>query len=69
MGLAGPGFGGRVVPPGIYGVVLTVDGKEYKQTIQVVGDPNIPEVFRLTEEEEAEWELDQKDYKRKLEKN
>jgi hypothetical protein len=68
MGLAGPGFGGRVVPPGIYGLVLTVDGKEYKQTIQVVGDPNIPEVFRLTEEEEMEWELDQKDYKRQLEK-
>lgn len=68
MGLTGPGFGGRVVPPGIYGVVLNVDGKEYKQTIQVVGDPNIPEVFRLTEEEEMEWEQNQKDYKRQLEK-
>lgn len=68
MGMGGPGFGGRVVSPGIYGVVLTVDGKEYKQTIQVVGDPNVPEAIRLTEEEEAELELDQQTYKRQLEK-
>lgn len=69
-GAGGPGAGfGRVVPPGIYGVVLTVDGKEIKQTIQVVGDPNIPDSLRLSEEEEEAWELDQKTYRRTLEKN
>lgn len=66
----GRGFGGgAVVPPGIYGVILTVDGKEFKQTIQVVGDPNVPESFRLSEEEEEEWELDQKTYRRKFQKD
>jgi len=63
------GFGGAVVPPGIYGVILVVDGKEYKQTIQVVGDPNVPEAFRLSEEEEEAWELDQKTYRRKFQKD
>jgi len=68
-GPGGRGFGGAVVPPGIYGVILTVDGKEYKQTIQVVGDPNVPEAFRLSEEEEEAWELDQKTYRRKFQKD
>ena len=68
-GAGGRGFGGAVVPPGIYGVILVVDGKEYKQTIQVVGDPNLPEAFRLSDEEEEAWELDQKTYRRKLEKD
>ncbi|HMO36689.1 MAG TPA: hypothetical protein PKA06_11660, partial [Gemmatales bacterium] len=68
MGMERPGFGGRVVPPGTYGIVLTVDGKEYRQTVQVIGDPNVPESFRLTPEEEMELELDQTEYKRKLEK-
>ena len=48
---------------------LVVDGKEYKQTIHVVGDPNVPEAFRLSEEEEEEWERDQKDYRRKFQKD
>ncbi|HQR06868.1 MAG TPA: PDZ domain-containing protein [Gemmatales bacterium] len=68
-GPGGRGFGGAVVPPGIYGVILTVDGKEYKQTIQVVGDPNVPEAFRLSEEEEEAWEVDQKTYRRKFQKD
>ncbi len=50
-------------------MILVVDGKEYKQTIQVVGDPNVPEAFRLSEEEEEAWELDQQTYRRKLEKD
>ncbi|HQR41338.1 MAG TPA: hypothetical protein PLX97_01610, partial [Gemmatales bacterium] len=70
-GGGGPGgFGGfgRVVPPGTYGVILTVDGKEYKQIITVQGDPTLPDSIRLTDEEEEEWEQDQKTYRRMFEK-
>jgi photosystem II stability/assembly factor-like uncharacterized protein len=33
---------GRAVPPGTYRVVLTVDGKDYAQTVRVEPDPNAP---------------------------
>ncbi len=33
------GFGGRQVPPGEYRVVLTVDGREYSQTVRIEGEP------------------------------
>lgn len=73
VGMGGGGFGGfggrgAVLPPGTYGVILTVDGKEYKQTVTVEGDPTLPGSLRLSEEEEEEWENDQKEYRRKFEK-
>jgi hypothetical protein len=63
------GFGGAMVPPGTYVVVLTVDGKEHKQTIQVLADPNLPNGVIFTEEEEEAWEADQRTYRRQLQKN
>ena len=42
-GGGGRRFGpGRFVAPGLYKVVLIVDGQEYSQTIQVEGDPTAP---------------------------
>lgn len=38
----GGGGGGRAIPPGEYRVVLTVDGEEYSQTVQIVADPTLP---------------------------
>jgi photosystem II stability/assembly factor-like uncharacterized protein len=36
----GPGRG--LIPPGTYRVVLTVDGKEFMQTLRIEADPNAP---------------------------
>lgn len=48
------GFGGIPVAPGYYKVVLTVDKKEYVQTIRVESDPNLPSgAITEVEEEEA----------------
>jgi photosystem II stability/assembly factor-like uncharacterized protein len=44
-GFGGPGGfggGGQPVPPGTYRVLLTVDGKEYSQTLRVEADPSAP---------------------------
>jgi photosystem II stability/assembly factor-like uncharacterized protein len=60
------GFGGAVVPPGTYVVVLTIDGKEYKQTVQVVGDPAIPNATVISPEEEQEWEDMMRTERRKI---
>jgi hypothetical protein len=30
------------VPPGAYKIVLSVNGKDYVQSIRVLGDPNAP---------------------------
>ena len=30
------------MPPGAYKIVLSIDGKEYVQSIRVLGDPNAP---------------------------
>jgi hypothetical protein len=63
------GFGGAVVPPGTYVVVLTIDGKEYKQTLQVIGDPAIPNATVISPEEEEEWENMLRSERRKLNKD
>jgi len=68
-GGGGRGFGGATVPAGTYCVILTVDGKEYKQTVRVVADPNLPNGVIFTEEEEEAWENNQKTYRRQLEKH
>ena len=50
--------------PGNYRIVLTVDGKEYSQTVRVDPDPNLPpgqiaeEELVMPEEEEEEEETD-----------
>ncbi len=43
------------VPPGTYVVVLTVDDKEYRQPLVVLGDPDFPE-SNMTRNEAEEWE-------------
>ena len=56
-------FGGglRPVPPGTYKIVLTVDGKEFSQSVRVDADPTVPpgealaaEAFLMTDEAEDE---------------
>jgi photosystem II stability/assembly factor-like uncharacterized protein len=42
-GRSSPFLPGRSVPPGLYRVVLTVDGKEFSQPIRVEADPVVPE--------------------------
>jgi photosystem II stability/assembly factor-like uncharacterized protein len=41
-GFGGRGFGGRMVEPGIYRLVLTVDGQEITQSLRVERDPAAP---------------------------
>ncbi len=60
---AGRRFGGGTVGPGAYRIVLTVDGKEFAQTLKVESDPivadsvaAIDEPYRNDEEEEEEQE-------------
>jgi photosystem II stability/assembly factor-like uncharacterized protein len=51
-GGGGRGFGGGpAAPPGMYRVVLTVDGKEYVQSLKLEGDPNLPVPF-VTEDDD-----------------
>jgi S1-C subfamily serine protease/photosystem II stability/assembly factor-like uncharacterized protein len=50
------GFGGGGVLPGLYRVVLTVDGTEYAQAVTVENDPNAPKDLISIEEEEAQVE-------------
>jgi photosystem II stability/assembly factor-like uncharacterized protein len=41
----GGGFGGpafNAVPPGVYRVVLNVDGQEFSTTVRIEADPNVP---------------------------
>ena len=53
------GGGGRPVPAGSYRVVLTVDGKEYGQTVKVEGDPTGGgRGFAEDEDEEEEEEIE-----------
>ncbi len=69
--LGGVGFGGgalRPVPPGTYKVVLTVDGKDYVQSVRVDPDPTIPagefvaaEAFLMHDEAEEDEEEDQRE--------
>lgn len=54
----GGGGGGATLPPGRYRVVLTVDGNRLTQDLNVVGDPDYPDVFRAIrsqEQYEEEW--------------
>lgn len=50
-GFGGGRFGGQRVEPGTYVILLTVDGREHRQSITVNADPDFPEF--LAEEEEA----------------
>ncbi|MCS6859802.1 MAG: PDZ domain-containing protein [Abditibacteriales bacterium] len=57
----GGGFGGlggfaRPVPAGLYRVVLTVDGKEYTQTLRIENDPVVPEASTANDDAETEEE-------------
>jgi hypothetical protein len=59
----GGGFGGafggafgRPIPAGTYRIVLTVDGKEYTQTLRVENDPVVPEASAANDDEEMEEE-------------
>jgi len=47
----GGGFGGGPVPPGLYRVVLEVDGKEFSQSIRIEADPVVPNAIAVTDEE------------------
>jgi hypothetical protein len=53
-GPGGPGGfgGGRPVLPGTYKVVLTVDGKEFVQTVRVEADPSSSRITTAAEEED-----------------
>ncbi len=56
-GAGGSGQGGqggtlRAATPGTYRVVLTVDGKEFTQVVQVQRDPNAPATLSAELEEE-----------------
>jgi photosystem II stability/assembly factor-like uncharacterized protein len=55
------GFLGRVqtVPPGLYRIVLNVDGKDYTQTIRVEPDPSIPLAEQLVADEGQEQDSDE----------
>jgi photosystem II stability/assembly factor-like uncharacterized protein len=55
------GFLGRVqtVPPGLYRIVLNVDGKDYTQIIRVEPDPNIPLAEQLIADEGQEQDADE----------
>jgi hypothetical protein len=60
-GFGGGGFGGfggfaRAVPAGLYRVVLTVDGKEYAQTLRIENDPVVPEASTANDDAETEEE-------------
>ncbi|HXG10144.1 MAG TPA: PDZ domain-containing protein [Gemmataceae bacterium] len=48
------GFAGRPVASGVYKVVLTVDGKEFTQTVRVEGDPAAQRPITADEDEEEE---------------
>jgi hypothetical protein len=53
-GFGGFGGGGLAVQPGAYRVILTVDGKDYAQTVTVERDPTAPAGEVITEEEEID---------------
>jgi photosystem II stability/assembly factor-like uncharacterized protein len=57
FGGRGGQFGGIPVPAGFYKIVLTVDKKEYVQTIRVENDPNLPSGAITEGEEEPTTEL------------
>lgn len=52
------GFGqiGAAVPPGMYRVVLMVDGQEFTQPLRVEADPNLPAGAAIADEEDVEEE-------------
>ena len=54
-------------PAGTYRVVLSVDGEEQSQPLQVEDDPNVPRVL-LSAEEKAERAEEQERYKEEMEK-
>jgi hypothetical protein len=57
----GFGFLGRVqtVPPGLYRIVLSVDGKDYAQTLRVEPDPSLPLAEQLAADEGQEQDSDE----------
>jgi hypothetical protein len=53
-GKKGGGFGGqarRLVAPGEFRLVMTVDGVEHVTSLRIEGDPNAPPGRRFTDEE------------------
>jgi photosystem II stability/assembly factor-like uncharacterized protein len=44
----------QAVPPGLYRVVLTVDGKDFTQTVRVEPDPNAPYLEIAADDDEAQ---------------
>jgi hypothetical protein len=50
----GGGFGGRPVPPGMYRVVLSVDGQDYTQDLRVEADPSAPNGVIIADEDEED---------------
>ena len=73
-GGGGGGFGGlRPVPPGTYKLVLTVDGKEYVQSVRVEADPTIPageviaaEAFLMREDAEEDEDEEERERERRI---
>jgi photosystem II stability/assembly factor-like uncharacterized protein len=62
------GFGRlQAVPPGLYRIVLSVDGKDYTQTIRVEPDPNAPNIEIAAddgegEESEEAWDREEEEH-------
>src|SRR5262249_28287247 len=55
----GGGFGGgRPVQPGMYRVVLSVDGQDYTQDLRVEADPSAPNGVIIADDDEDEDEDD-----------
>jgi hypothetical protein len=54
------GFGQNAAPPGMYRIVLTVDGKEHTQGLRVENDPLLktPAIIAEDEDDEEEREKD-----------
>ena len=51
----------EAVAPGMYRVVLTVDGKEYAQSVRVEADPTLPPTVVTEQPEEDEEEVKEKE--------
>ncbi|MCI0641825.1 MAG: hypothetical protein L0Y70_22335, partial [Gemmataceae bacterium] len=54
---AGGGFGGPLVAPGVYRIVLAVDGQEIGQTLIIEPDPTQRGAELITDEVEEEMLL------------
>ena len=64
--LAEPGRG-RPVPPGTYGVVLTVGDEQFTQSLRVESDPSLPASEIITDDEE--WEIGESEFEEEMEED